>query len=755
MKRYSKTFADVAVPLPLFQTFVYSVPNSIDSELRAGCRVVVPFGGRHLIGVVVKVHEESQQGEIKPIREVLDREPLLPPAVLELGLWMASYYLAPPGEALKVMLPPGLVTRKIVLGKEGRARKFWPAKRRLAVVGMVSGDLKLTGRQREVFNRLGQHRLPVLLQPFLHEVNCSRSVLQSLATKGMIQIEAVEAYRSPWSHWEFSLDVTKHPLTRDQQRIFEKIRVHLAAGQFHSMLIHGVTGSGKTEIYLNAIAEGLARGRSALVLVPEIGLTPQISRYFRAWFGQTVAILHSALSEGERFDQWRRIREGQARVVVGTRSAVFAPLRNLGIIIVDEEHDGSYKQEELPRYHARDVARKRGQIEKALVILGSATPQLETFYQSLHRGEPEYETLGSRILERPLPTIHVVDMREEFQKHGKAVLISELLRQSIHQRLDRREQVLILLNRRGYASALLCRSCGNTETCENCSISLTYHRHSNRLLCHYCGHVRPVPSRCGACGKEYIYFLGHGTEKVQQIVGKLFPDAVIDRLDRDTVQRKGSFTRILGAFASGQTDILIGTQMIAKGHDFPRVTLVGVLTAEQGLRVADFRAAERTFQLLTQVAGRAGRGERPGEVVIQTYYPNHYTLKYARSQDYRLFFEEEIRFRRHFLYPPFTALANLMLQGEPPDKIRRQAQQVTDLLLHHRARLSSGRRMRVLGPAQAPLEKLKGQYRFQILIKATSRRELHEVLESAMDELREKKVILKKPSIDVDPLNLL
>jgi primosomal protein N' (replication factor Y) len=581
------------------------------------------------------------------------------------------------------------------------------------------------------------------------------SVLQTLVSKGIIRMEAVESYRSPWSQSEASPEVQKHDLNSDQRRIFEKIEQHLSMSKFHSMLIHGVTGSGKTEIYLNAIASTLAQGRSALVLVPEIGLTPQISRYFRAWFGEEVAILHSALSEGERFDQWRRIREGCSRVVVGTRSAIFAPLADLGIIIVDEEHDGSYKQEELPRYHARDVALKRGEIEQALVILGSATPQLETFYHSVHDGAPEYETLSSRILERPLPTVHVVDMREEFQKQGKAVVLSQHLQEAIVERLDRKEQILILLNRRGYASALLCRSCGSTEICENCSLSLTYHQDSNRLLCHYCGYLKSVPKRCGTCGKEYIHFLGHGTQKVQEILESLFPKAAIARLDRDTVQRKGSFQRILGAFGSGQTDILIGTQMIAKGHDFPRVTLVGVLTAEQALRMADFRAAERTFQLLTQVAGRAGRGEHPGEVIIQTYYPNHYSLKYARSQNYRLFFEEEIRFRRNFRYPPFTALANLMVQGRPQTKARQAAEQVAGLLLEQRTRLSAQQRMRVLGPAQAPLEKLKGDYRFQILIKSTNRKELHEVLESAMEELGQKRTTGRKHSIDIDPINLL
>ena len=749
----SETFADIAVPRPLFQTFTYSVPDSMRAELAAGSRVVVPFGRQHLIGMVIRVHQEPHSGEVKPIRELLDREPLLSGRLLELGLWMASYYLAPPGEALKVMLPPGLLARKVE--EKHLSGKFWPQKRRLAVVGITPKKVKLTRRQQEVLEHLTELPLPVPVQPFLHQMKCSQSVLKTLADKGLIEMERVEIYRSPWSPAESSSEIQKHRLTPDQQRIFKKIQKHLVSREFRSMLIHGVTGSGKTEVYLNAIAETLARDRSALVLVPEIGLTPQISRYFRAWFGSEVAILHSALSEGERFDQWQKIRRGEARVVVGTRSAVFAPLQNLGVIVIDEEHDGSYKQEDLPRYNARDVARKRGQLEGALVVLGSATPQLETFYQSVHGQELEYETLGSRILERPLPEVQVVDMRQEFQKHGKALLISDPLVKSIGKRLKRKEQVLILLNRRGYASALLCRSCGNTESCEHCSISLTYHRDSNRLVCHYCGYRRSVPKRCEVCGKEYIFFLGHGTQKVQQILSELFPGARIDRLDRDTVQRKGSFHRILGAFASGETDILVGTQMIAKGHDFPRVTLVGVLTAEQALKMADFRAAERTFQLLTQVAGRAGRGEQPGEVIIQTYYPNHYSLKHARSQDYRLFFEEEIRFRRNFQYPPFTALANCVLQGEPPHQIRSQAEQLTDLLLHHRTRLSSGRRMRVLGPAQAPLEKLKGQYRFQILIKATSRRELHDVLESAMDDLRRKKTSLKKSSIDVDPLNLL
>ena len=599
--------------------------------------------------------------------------------------------------------------------------------------------------------------LPVLLRQFVRRAECSAAILESLASKGAIRVEPIEVYRSPWSQPPGS--VKKHQLNEQQRRILDEIKVQLdraaASGRFHSILIHGVTGSGKTEIYLNAIALALKQGKSALMLVPEIGLTPQVSSYFRGWFGEEVAILHSGLSEGERFDQWRRIKEGRSRVVVGTRSAVFAPLPQLGVIIVDEEHDGSYKQEEMPRYHARDTALRRGQIEKALVILGSATPQLETAYQSLEKGRPQYEVLSSRILERPLPTVHIVDMRVEFEKRGKAIVISDLLEQSIRRRLARREQVLVLLNRRGYSSVLLCRSCGSSEACENCSISLTYHQELSRLSCHYCGYARSVPRQCRNCGKEYIYFLGEGTEKLQEVLRAQFPRAVVDRLDRDTTRRKGSVERILGAFAAGHSDILIGTQMIAKGHDFPQVTLVGVLAAEQALKLPDFRAAERTFQLLTQVAGRAGRGKQPGDVIIQTYYPNHYSLKHACAQDYRLFYEEELRFRRNFQYPPFTALANLLVRGKNREKTWKLAQQIGRLLLGHRDQCSSRKRMRVLGPTSAALERLKGEYRFQILMKTTNRGELHTVLEKTLNDPSLNRTYLRQVSVDIDPISLL
>ncbi len=748
---------DVALPLPIFQTFTYRLPDGL--RPRPGTRVIVPLGKRRVTGIIVRsLSAPDQSAEIKPIYEVLDEEPLLSESLLELGSWISSYYFAPPGEALRVMLPPGLLSRTTAANGQQRRSAGWPVRTQMAVVELAPEDeaeaAKLTERQRDTLAGLRNLELPILLEPFIREQGGSRALFKALSSRQLVCIKPIEVFRSSWSA-EYTREVKKHSLTGDQRTVFKHIESKLEQARFHTLLLHGITGSGKTEVYLNAIAVTLERGKSALMLVPEIGLTPQTADYFRLWFADKVAILHSALSDGQRFDQWKRIREGTACVVIGTRSALFAPLQKLGIIIVDEEHDASYKQEELPRYHARDTAVKRGQLEDVLVVLGSATPQLETFHRATSSERMSCLTLSSRVLQRSLPTVHIVDMRIEFQKKGKAAVLSDLLRDAIQDRLDRKEQVLILLNRRGYSTALLCRSCGHTESCRNCSISLTFHQETNRLSCHYCGYSRPVPEKCRECEKRFIYFIGEGTEKIQELLRELYPQAVVDRLDRDAVQRKGSFERILGAFARGRTDVLIGTQMVAKGHDFPSVTLVGVLSADQSLRLPDFRSAERTFQLLTQVAGRSGRGERPGEVIVQTYFPNHYSLKHARAQDYRLFYEQEIRFRRNFHYPPFTALANLLVQGDNREKTHRAAEAVTESLLKNRARYSNERRMRVLGPAPAAIERIKRRYRFQVLIKTVSRQELHQVIEKSVDDLQASKVDLKKITIDIDPVNLL
>ncbi len=740
---------EVAVPFPIHGTFTYSVPSALRGRAIPGVRVVVPFRNSQLIGVVV-APGEPREGKTKTVLDILDKAPLLSEHLLKLGIWMAARYMAPPGEALRVMLPPGLIKRATEPGATG---KLWPVKRQLAIVDVERRNPQLPPRQIEAVERIRECRLPLVCSVFCRETGIGRQTLKVLEKKGIIRTDWVELQRSPWHDYQqihAHRPVVRHALTEDQSRAVERINRVVDSNAFGSVLLHGVTGSGKTEVYLNCIEQTLARGRSALVLVPEIGLTPQAAHAFRGWFKDKVSILHSGLSAGERFDQWRGIQRGRSRVVVGTRSAIFAPLHRLGIIIVDEEHDGSYKQDETPRYHARETALQRAAMEGAAVVLGSATPQVETYFRASKKQHDLVE-LPRRVLHRPLPTVHVVDMRHEFQKRGRASVISVFLQDEITRRLEAGQQTLIFLNRRGYAPLLLCRSCGATETCVNCSISLTFHQRLHRLVCHYCGYGRSVPRTCHQCGKEYIHYLGEGTEKIQELLTKVFPAAKVDRLDFDTTRRKGSFDRILGKLSSGKTDILVGTQMIAKGHDFPGVTLVGVLSADQALRMADFRSAERTFQLMTQVAGRAGRGEEPGEVVVQTYYPRHYSLKYASAQDYAAFYRSEIPFRQRFRYPPFSILANIFVFSSDRTDARSRADRAADRLLHFRGIHSSPTRMRILGPAPAALERLKKEFRFHLLIKTVSRRELNEVLKHTLDDLGHPKRML----IDVDPISML
>ncbi|MFB3904445.1 MAG: primosomal protein N' [Acidobacteriota bacterium] len=750
----ARFFADVAVPLPIHQLFTYEVPDELQDTVMPGIRVLAPFVNRRLVGIVVRKHCDppGDGTDLKSLLAILDQAPLIGSRLLELGLWLSSYYLAPPGEAFRVMLPPGLLSKSVITDHD----RHWPVRRQLAVVAVGDrGEQHISVRQEEALEKLQSSSLPLLLTEAA-KLGITVSVLRSLAAKGVIRLEPAEVVRSPWSTTHIQDGETrKHVLNEEQQRAFCLIVNGLSAGSFQSLVLHGVTGSGKTEVYLNAISEALRQGRTALLLVPEIGLTPQVARYFQSWFQDDAAILHSGLSGGERFDQWRRIKRGEARVVIGTRSAVFAPLENLGLLIVDEEHDGSYKQEETPRYNGRDTAVKRAQLENAVAVLGSATPQLETYYLATSRRQYGYHQLTSRIQERPLPTVRLVDMRIELQNRGKAAVISEALEEAIRLRLAKGQQVLVLLNRRGYSPLLLCRSCGSTEVCNQCSISLTYHQETNRLCCHYCGYSRAVPKKCGNCGKQYLYFVGEGTERAEELLRELFPSARLARVDRDTVQRRGTMARILSEFAAGKTDLLVGTQMIAKGHDFPRVTLVGVLAAEQSLRLADFRSAERTFQLLLQVAGRAGRGDEPGEVIVQTYFPNHYSVKYACAQDYEEFFKHEIEFRRMFLYPPFAALANIIVTGKDRGRTEEQAAGIVRILVEERKRQSHEERMRFLGPAPAVRERLRGEYRFQILIKTTSRPELHRVLEALTGRVKELGGTGKGISVDVDPISLL
>jgi primosomal protein N' (replication factor Y) (superfamily II helicase) len=535
-------------------------------------------------------------------------------------------------------------------------------------------------------------------------------------------------------------------LTPDQSRAFETIR---KTNGFQVVLLHGVTGSGKTEVYMRAAEDFLTRGKSSLILVPEIGLTPQLTDRFSERFPGKVAILHSSLTKRQRIDEWLRIYNGEAPIVIGTRSAVFAPLQNLGMIVVDEEHETSYKQEEVPRYNARDTAVMRAKLAQATAVLGSATPSMETFRNAESKKYTQVDLL-TRVEDRPLPNVEIVNMRDEYMAEGKQVVFSQRLLQGVAVRLERGEQTMILLNRRGYAAFLLCRRCAYNFQCNACSVAMTYHRTIDKLLCHYCGLARRPPARCPECDSDYIHYVGEGTERLEADLKAIYPDARIGRVDRDTMRHMRDFERVLGGFRNGEIDILVGTQMIAKGHDFPKVTLVGVLGADAPLSLPDFRAAERTFQLLTQVAGRSGRGDQPGEVVIQSYFPDHYTFQLAVTQRFEDFYTRESRYRRAMFYPPFTALAGIMVTDTDPSRAAALAREVGQFLDSLRSNA-----VRILGPAPAPLERIKRVHRHQLLIKSSSRTTLHQMLEKLQSYIEEKKIGATKVLIDVDPVSLL
>jgi primosomal protein N' (replication factor Y) len=613
---------------------------------------------------------------------------------------------------------------------------------------------KFTAAQRRLIEFLPPNAQPVLLHDVLLRAKTSAGVAKSLALKGFVEIAPLKIYRLP-------LDLRDTParrvlvLTEAQDRVYREVLAAIGAKRPARFLLHGVTGSGKTEIYLRLIADVLNERATALLLVPEIGLTPLLSRIAVSHFPEKVGLLHSGMSPGERLDQWSRIRDGDAPVVVGARSAVFAPLKNLRLVIIDEEQDTSYKQDESPCYHAREVAWHRLQKTGGVLLMGSATPSVEAFHAATRTGEIGYLSLEERIEARPLPEVEIVDMRLEFQRHGKGTIVSHALAAGLKDRLERGEQAIVLLNRRGYSRSLLCRSCGYSYACPDCSVSMTYHREGNTLTCHYCGLEKGVPAVCSNCGGEFIYLVGVGTEQLEEMLRKLLPGARIARLDRDSTRRRGVLRRTLLDFSAGSLDILVGTQMLAKGHDFPNVTLVGVVGADSGLSFPDFRSAERSFQLLTQVAGRAGRGDRPGRVVMQSFYPDHYALRFARRQDYSGFFSHEIEFRQLLGYPPFTSLIQLLISDATRARALTLGEKVATALRSTAAGLDPARRLHVLGPAPAPLEKLRGKYRIQLLLKAGNGDDAIAVLERAFSRLGEQRFPLKNVHVDVDPLSLL
>jgi primosomal protein N' (replication factor Y) (superfamily II helicase) len=739
----------VAVPVPALDSLTYSLPAEVQPPV-VGARVLVPLGNRVLTGCVVDRTdaEEPPASTIKPIIEVLDAEPFLPEDVVRLATWVADYYACGIGSALAAAMPPMAAASE----PGGRDRGFRTVRvasltaQGLDVAGGQGASLRLGPRQREALSLLAGSpeglETAQLAGRGIGSPALSRLVALGLATFTRRQID-----RDP-----FQAEVPRTPsnrpalvLTPEQDAALVRLRSLASRGEFQAALLHGVTGSGKTELYLRLAAEVRDRGRGVLLLVPEIALTPAVAMTFRQAFGERVAIQHSGLSDGERHDQWHRIRRGDVDVVVGTRSAVFAPLGAIGLVVVDEEHDGSYKQEETPRYNGRDVAVMRARQAGALVVLGSATPSMES-YQNAQKGRYALVTLNRRVLDRPLADVRIVDMREEYAAAGPDVVLSSTLSEAMGTTLSRGEQAIVLLNRRGFASSVFCRQCTATLDCPNCSLSLTVHRAAHRARCHYCNHSIALPKACASCAGKFIELVGFGTERVEAEVREKFPEARVARVDRDTIRRRGAIAALLARFAARELDVLVGTQMIAKGHDFPRVTLVGVISADVGLGHADFRAAERTFQLLTQVAGRAGRGEIRGQAIVQTLFPNHYSIQHACRQDYAGFFQQELNFRHAMQYPPAVALVNAVVKGRTQQGAHHDAGEIVQALR------SNGAPYRVLGPAPAPLSRLKGEYRAQFFMKGTHRGPMRQALLAA---LAARPDIKRRTIVDIDPMNVL
>ena len=809
-------YCEVALPVPLRSTFTYAVPDSFQNEDLVGRRVLVPFRNRAMVGVGLSVSDRAPAiARVKEISELLDPIAALPPKLIELGHWISRYYLAPVGETFRAMLPPEIELRhdrEYWLTDSGRAyfeelaagaenadvesseleflRRFVGTGEKISAI-QSAAVRRLPGGEaaaerfvrrgylaaRDMVHRrktrsqkivawnpakeepaanaaeekirevLPATRGPLPLALLTKKAQVSRAVIHRLEKQGRVL-----TWEEPLSVEEDSWDTDFAPptniLNAEQKLVLAEIWRWLVPGKFAAGLLHGVTGSGKTEVYLGAIEATISRGKTAIVLVPEIALTLWVGRLVRARFGETVAVLHSGLPDVERARDWWRVRHGQASIVVGTRSAVFAPLENLGLIIVDEEQETSYKQEETPRYNGRDVAVYRARLEGAIALLGSATPSLET-YHNARSGKYHLLELTSRVENRPLADVRIVDLREEFRQQHKAAPVSESLRAAIALRLEEKTQAMVLINRRGYSWSLLCRSCGAFVQCENCSIALTYHKSRQRLECHYCGYAIRPPKKCPKCAGEYMYFVGDGAERVEEYLREKFPSARIARLDRDTVRTKREYQQVLGAFAGGELDVLVGTQMVAKGHDFQRVTLVGVVAADLALGRPDFRAAERTFQLLTQVAGRAGRGELAGEVLVETYYPEHYAIQLAVQQDYVSFYEKEAHFRRMLHYPPFTALASVLVRDRKIENAIRWSRALAGYFAPF-----ENRGVKILGPAAAPLARLRKDYRFQFVLKSPKRSALSLALSGALDFCDAKKIPDTAVIVDVDPTSL-
>jgi len=698
--------ARVVPEVSLDRAFDYAIPEALDDQVTLGAKVRVPFASRELIGYVVEFPQEPHPGKLKEILEVLGPRGFLPAILLELAQWMANYYCAPLTTALLSVLPKAV--RK---ADASFKQRLWVEPLTATLPEETAAALKKARVQMAAWDFLQQNG-PGWLADLITVSGCSAVAWRGLAERNLISIASRTQDRDPFLHSPVA-ESLPHAMNAEQIVALRAVTEEIAAEKPRVILLHGVTGSGKTEVYLQAIAQVLAAGKSALVLVPEIALTPQTVERFRARFiGQKVgvAVLHSHLSSGERHDQWQHIHSGHARIVIGARSAVFAPLTDLGIIVVDEEHEHSYKQEESPHYHARDVAVMRGHLQRVPVVLGSATPSLESYH---HAKEGKYRLveLLQRVEEGQMPVTHILDIRSKV-KGEPPVLVAPRLIEAIQARIDRHEQAIIFLNRRGYSSSLQCPQCGQVETCPNCSVSLTFHRQAKKLRCHLCDFSRDVPFACPECGATPYKYSGSGTEKVEHALVDAFPNARIARMDSDSMKGKDAYTKTLGDFAAGKIDLLVGTQMIAKGLDFPRVTCVGVINADLALQIPDFRASERVFQLLMQVSGRSGRGQVRGEVFVQTRTPFHPSIQFARHHDYTGFAEQELEFRRSLHYPPYERFILVTARGRSEEKtlfvIEQLAKEITRLNLPE---------TEITDPAPAPIARIEDRYRFQIFLR--------------------------------------
>ncbi|MDI7261409.1 MAG: primosomal protein N' [Thermodesulfobacteriota bacterium] len=805
-----KIIVEVAVGLPISKTFHYVIPEGMRGSLQIGMRVLVPFKGRRVTGFTIDLLDQPTKGIEEKLREVedlLDEAPLIDPQMLRFYRWISGYYLYPLGEVIKAGLPPGLHLKSeliLSLTEEGlkslvqgslvpiqekilreiekcvkislkRLLKLFPevsrpqlfSLKRKGLLRIEAGieDKEVKPKFRKVIQYRGgefpkplpkkeakilkwmEERREVFYSELCKTFKSPSRPLQSLQAKGLIDVFYREVSRDLSVQSELKA-YPKPELTSDQEKVLEEILRGIDSRRYAPFLIHGVTGSGKTEVYLRAIEKVLNEGREAIVLVPEISLTPQILSRFKDRFGENLALLHSGLSKGERFDQWRKIWKGEVKIALGARSAIFAPFKNVGIIIADEEHDPSYKQEEKLKYHARDVAVVRAKEAEATLLLGSATPSLESF-DNAERGKFHLLKLPERIERRSLPKVKVVDMKKE------TGLLSEELKAALRKNIDDKRQSLLFLNRRGFANFILCPECGFTYKCPNCSVTLTYHLRDRSLQCHYCDYRIKAPGDCPKCEGHRLQGMGIGTERLEEEIRALFPGREVGRMDRDTTSRKYSHHQILKRLESGKIDILVGTQMIVKGHDFPNVTFVGVVSADTSLHFPDFRSSERTFQLLTQVAGRAGRGEVPGEVVIQTFSPEHYSILRAKDHDYDGFYQEEIQFRRALEYPPFSRLINFRLVGNSEKTTKRVAEEmggVGQSLL----KKGYGKGIELLGPSTAPFARMRGKFRWQMMAKGKSPQLLHQFAKALAQQME---IQIKGKSvnldIDVDPVFIL